>query len=193
MPKVVDGAEQRREIRNAARRVFAQRGVRGTGLTHVAEAAGMGRSSLYYYYPDKGALVRDLLRDLLAGEEALFVGAARAPGSPRARLDALAGALPAAFEEWTQVGRLLAELRATDARRFRRFFHRIRTALADLVAEGQRAGEFESSLDPNILAATIIGAIDGVLIQLLVDPQAFADRRALFAGLAASLRRMVVR
>ena len=69
MPKVVDTAVQRREIRRAARRVFARRGVASTGLTHVAEAAGMGRSSLYHYYADKASLVRDLTRELLAEEE----------------------------------------------------------------------------------------------------------------------------
>ncbi|NNL67364.1 MAG: TetR family transcriptional regulator, partial [Myxococcales bacterium] len=38
MPKQVDAVEQRRTIRRAARRVFARRGVHGTGLAHVATA-----------------------------------------------------------------------------------------------------------------------------------------------------------
>ncbi|HIE60581.1 MAG TPA: TetR family transcriptional regulator, partial [Microbacterium sp.] len=42
MPKIVDAEVQRDEIRDAARRVFAERGVRGTGLAPVAAAAGMG-------------------------------------------------------------------------------------------------------------------------------------------------------
>ena len=69
MPKIVDARAQRGEIRRAARRVFSRRGVAGTGLAHVAEAAGMGRSSLYHYYADKASLLRDLVRDLLAEVE----------------------------------------------------------------------------------------------------------------------------
>ena len=75
MPKLVDSVEQRREIRSAARRVFARRGVAGTGLTHVAQAAGMGRSSLYHYYPDKAALMRDLLCEVMGEEESFFAAA----------------------------------------------------------------------------------------------------------------------
>lgn len=191
MPRIVDPAEQRREIRDAARRVFARRGVRGTGLGHVADAAGMGRSSLYHYYPDKATLVRDLLRDLLAREEALFESVSRGEGRPIDRIETLASVLPAAFEEWAVAGRLLVELRASDARLFRPFFRRIRGALAALVEEGQRAGEMDPDLDPGIVSATIIGAIDGILIQYLAEPAAFADREALLDGLLGVIRKLV--
>ena len=72
MPKVVDAAEQRSRIREAARQVFARRGVAGTGLVHVAKAARISRSNLYHYYPDKAAPFRDLAQELLDEEEALF-------------------------------------------------------------------------------------------------------------------------
>jgi AcrR family transcriptional regulator len=191
MPKVVDSGVQRREIREAARRVFAKRGVAATGLAQVADAAGMGRSSLYHYYPDRTALVRDLLRDLLAEEEALFVGAAGAEGSPLARLEGLAAAMPELFEEWTMVGRLMLELRSSDARLFRPYLRRIRDALASLIAEGQRAGEMDRDLDPRLAAATLMAVIDGILLQYLVDPAVFADRGALLEGLTRVMRKMV--
>ena len=88
MPKLVDRVEQRREIRRAARHVFARRGVAGTGLTHVAEAAGMGRSSLYHYYPDKAALMRDLLREVMTEEDC------RAMDSSAARFFCIAETIP---------------------------------------------------------------------------------------------------
>jgi AcrR family transcriptional regulator len=188
MPKVVDAEAQRIEIRRAARDVFARHGV-AAGLAQVAEAAGMGRSSLYHYYGDRASLVRDVVRDLLAREEALFSAAGEA--SPQARLDALAAALPALFEEWSAIGRLLLELRSRDARLFRGFFRRIRRALAALIAEGQRAGEVDPHLDPEALAATLIGAIDGLLLQHLVDRAAWPDPRALGAALAPLLRKLL--
>jgi AcrR family transcriptional regulator len=191
MPKVVDSGVQRREIREAARRVFAKRGVAATGLAQVAEAAGMGRSSLYHYYPDRTALVRDLLRDLLAEEETLFVGVAGGEGSPLARLEGLAAAMPALFGEWAMVGRLLLELRSSDARLFRPYLRRMRDALASLIAEGQRAGEMDRDLDPRLASSTLIGVIDGILLQYLVDPAVFADRGALLKGLARAMRKMV--
>jgi len=76
MPKIVDATEQRGSIRRAATRVFSRRGVAGTGLAHVAREAGMGRSTIYHYYRDKTALTRDMVRELLSEEEALFAAAA---------------------------------------------------------------------------------------------------------------------
>ena len=191
MPKVVDSGLQRCEIRQAARRVFARRGVAATGLAQVAEAAGMGRSSLYHYYPDRTALVRDLLRDLLAEEEALFVGVASGEGSPMARLERLAAGMPALFGEWAMVGRLLLELRSSDARLFRPYLRRMRDALAALIGEGQRVGEMDPELDPRLASATLIGVIDGILLQIIVDPAGFADRGALLEGLTRAMRKMV--
>lgn len=187
MPKIVDAASQRRAIRGAARRVFAQRGLRGTGLTHVARAAGMGRSSLYHYYPDKDALVRDLLRDVLAEEEALFAEASAGEGGALARIEALAARMVGLFEPWASVARLMIDLRAQRRAGFRGFFRRIRAHLADVISEGQASGEIDRSLDPQLAAATVIGAIDGLLLQYFVEPGVFGDGRGLAAELARSV------
>jgi AcrR family transcriptional regulator len=179
MPKIVDPHAQRRQIRRAARDVFSRRGLAGTGLAQVADAAGMGRSSLYHYYPDKESLVRDLVRDLLAAEESLFERAARAPGRPLERIEGLVADLTGVFEEWRSAGRLLAEVRTGRAREFRAFFRRIRDRLADMIEAGQRAGEIDRDLDPHLAAAVVIGAVDGLLLQYAVDPRAFPDSAAL--------------
>jgi AcrR family transcriptional regulator len=189
MPKLVDAREQRREIREAARRVFARRGVTGTGLVHVAEAVGMGRSSLYHYYPDKASLVRDLARDLLRDEEALFAEALGAPGSPLDRIDRLAASMAHVFEAWDAIGRVMLDLRLLDARQFRRFFRTARRDLGALIAEGQTAGEIDAALAPELAAAAIIGAIDGLLLQKLVDAGAFPQPEALSRTLRITIRK----
>ena len=191
MPKVVDAEAQRRDIRRAARRVFARKGVTGTGLARVAEAAGMGRSSLYHYYPDKETLVRDLLRDVLREEEALFLEIAEQPGGTLPRLEQLIARLCELFDDWVAVARLLLELRASDRGLFRPFFRRARGALAALVAEGQRTGEIDRALDPELVAATLIGVVDGVLLQLFVEPAAFSDRDALRDTLVRSAHKVL--
>jgi AcrR family transcriptional regulator len=191
MPKLVDSVEQRREIRSAARRVFARRGVAGTGLTHVAEAAGMGRSSLYHYYPDKAALMRDLLREVMGEEESFFAAAVRGEGTPLERAERLAGMLAGMFEKWAAVARMLFDFRLRETRGFRPFFRRIREHLASLISEGQRLGEMDPRLDPSLAAATLIGTIDGLLLQHLVDPKAFSDPRALEDALVLAVRKLL--
>ncbi|MEN8184092.1 MAG: TetR/AcrR family transcriptional regulator [Myxococcota bacterium] len=189
MPKVVDAQAQRRQIRSAAQHVFSRRGVSGTGLTHVAEAVGMGRSSLYHYYPDKASLVRDLVRDLLVDEERVFRAALQADVGALERIERLAGRLAEMFEEWSRAGRMIFDLRASDARLFRPFFKRVRRELAAVIAEGQASGEVDPGLQPELAAATLIGAVDGLLLQRLVDPRAFPDVAALRGELVRLARR----
>jgi AcrR family transcriptional regulator len=191
LPKVVDAEEQRSQIRRAARRVFARRGVAGTGLAHVAAAVGMGRSSLYHYYPDKASLVRDLVRDVMAGEEALFAAAVRAEGTPLARIEALTARMAELFEHWSSIGRMLLDLRLRDAQGFRPFFRKIRAHLAEVIEEGQRRGEIDRSLDPALTASIVIGAIDGLLLQHFVDAHALPRADSLADLLAAAVGKLL--
>jgi len=191
MPKVVDAQAQRREIRVAARRVFAQRGVRGIGLSHVAAAAGMARSSLYHYYPDKQSLVSDMLAELLDGERALFRACLAAPGTPIERLEGLARACAVAFPEWAAFGRMILDLRLGDSRRLRRYLRDLRRETAHVIAEGQRDGSIVAEPEAPVLASVLIGAIDGLLLQYFVDPKALPCPAALAGSLAGLTRRMV--
>lgn len=187
MPKLVDADAQRGQILAAARAVFAERGLKGTGLAHVAEAAGMGRSSLYHYYPEKDSLIRDLLRELLAEEESLFRGALAGDGSPRQRIERFLRRQLAFFDAWCSLAPLIFDLRSSHTRLLRPFFRRIRATLAHLIAEGQAAGELGRAIEPEIAASVAIGAIDGLLLQHYVDRKVFADRDALADALLRSL------
>jgi len=191
MPKVVDAAIQRDEIREAARQVFATRGVRGTGLAHVARAAGMGRSSIYHYYADKDALLADLVDDMLDQERELFRACLRGDGSPIERIEALAHACAAIFPQWAASGRLFMDLRLEDAREMRGFFRTIRGDLASVIAEGQRDGSIAPEPDARVQASIVIGAIDGLLLQYFIDEHALPGPRALARDLVRVMHRML--
>jgi AcrR family transcriptional regulator len=191
MPKVVDAPSQREAIREAARRVFAQRGVRGTGLAHVAAAVGMGRSSLYHYYPDKGALLADMVHDMLDRERQLFRSCLAAGGSPIERLEGLARACAAWFPEWADFGRLIIDLRLEDAKGLRKFFRAIRRDTAAVIAEGQADSSIVASPDSAVLASILIGAIDGLLLQYFIEPRALPTPDDLAQALVDVTHRML--
>jgi AcrR family transcriptional regulator len=191
MPKLVDSAAQRREILQAARGVFARRGVEGTGLAHVADAAGMGRSSLYHYFHSKQALVRALIREQMELEEALFKAALEREGSPLERIAALAAGLVEIFEAWRAMAGLTLDLWSRHAKRFRPFFRSLREILGTLIEAGQRAGEIDPALDSEFAAAGIIATIDGLLLQYVVEPAAFSDRARLTRTLVTSVQKQL--
>jgi AcrR family transcriptional regulator len=191
VPKIVDADEQRALIREAARAVFARRGVGGTGLARIAAEAGISRTGVYHYYPDKETLVRDLARELLADEERFFEEALRAPGHIEARITRLADGVLERFAAWAEYGRPLLEIWAQEARRLRPLLERLREALAALIVEGQRSGEIARELAPQETAALLIALIDGLMLQVFIDPARVPPSRALRAALVATLRRIL--
>jgi TetR/AcrR family transcriptional regulator, transcriptional repressor of aconitase len=192
MPKIVNREDQRRTIRTAARRVFARRGVEAVGLVHVARAAGIGRASIYHYYRDKASLVRDLVRDLLAEEELLFVKALRdTKGSPLRRIEQLTGDLTELFADWATLGRMIIDLWSTSGARFKPFFRRIQRELAELIAQGQRSGEIERSLEAEETAAVVIALVDGLLLLKIVEGNAAGDPAATRRLLVGCVRRIL--
>jgi len=194
MPKIVDRDLQRQSIRRAAQRVFARRGVEAVGLVHVAKAAGIGRASIYHYYPDKAALVRDLVRDLLAEEERLFSQALRsAKGRPLERIQTLAAELTELFAQWATLGKMFLDLWAASGPTFKPFFRRIRSDLAELIADGQRTGEIDRTVEPREAAAAVIAIIDGMLLQMIVDPAAFGETPQTRRLLVRSVQRILQR
>ena len=193
MPKIVDPAVQREDIRTAARAVFATRGVRGTGLAHVADAAGMGRSSLYHYYPDKDALVADMVSEMLAHEQQLFRACLEDEGTPLERLEGLARACAVLFPEWSAFGRVFMDLRLADAREMGGFFRSVRADLAAVIAEGQSQGSIAAAPTAAVQASILIGAIDGLLLQYFVDEDALPTPSVLAEDLVTVTRRMVSR
>ena len=69
----------------------------------------------------------------------------------------------------------MLELRSHDTRLFRPYFRRLRRSLAQVIQEGQRSGEIARAIDPEIAASIWIGAVDGLLLQYVVDREPFAE------------------
>jgi len=189
VPKIVDEEQQRGRIRSAARSVFSRQGLSTTGLAHVAAAAGMRRSTLYHYYPDKAALIRDLADDILAEEESAFRAALEAEGSALERIVRLADEVIGLFESRVALGRILLELWASEPRRIRPMLRRVRAALAELVRVGQQQGEIAGELDPDATAVLLVALMDGLLVQVFLDPKGVQTDARLRQSFALSLRR----
>src|SRR5581483_4276179 len=126
---------------------------RGTSLQRVAAAMGVGKSSLYHYFPTKEALFAALADDTLRWEAELF--------------DAMVGML----DEWAAVGPLLVDLlrEPRGRRRLRETFAAVRRALARLIRDGQRARVFRAGA-PDALATVVLGCLDGLLLEELIEP-----------------------
>jgi len=95
-PRAQDYSAKRDVILRRAAELFAQHGYSATSISMIAEACGVSKALLYHYYPDKEALLYDLLRAHL---EALVSVAEAAHGRGREKLHAMSGALLEAYRD----------------------------------------------------------------------------------------------
>ena len=192
MPKIVDIPAQRLEILLAAKEVFSNKGIEGTGITHVAEAAGIGRSSIYHYFKDKDSLVAALILELMAQEEEQFRTALdKDVGNPLGRIINLASRQLDTFKEWKEMAGLTLDMWSRHQQQLRPFFQDIRTLLAELISEGQESGDINQLVDAEFTSACIIATIDGLLLQYVVDPEVFSDSNRIRATLISTITRQL--
>ena len=62
-----------------------------------------------------------------------------------------------------------------------------------LIRAGQRRGEIDAALAPVETAAVLIGTIDGLMLQVLIDPKGLPPTSEIRRTLAAALRRILQR
>jgi len=95
------GAERRRELLGHALRLFGERGFEGTSLEAVAEAAGVRKQTLLYYFPGKDELF-DACVDELAGGLATALERALEGEDERARPERVIHAIFRLAEQWPE-------------------------------------------------------------------------------------------
>lgn len=152
--------EKRREILEAASRVFRRRGLQGTGMREIAAELGMAVGNLYYYFEDKERLLAFVQEETLAG---LLERAARAEGlglRPDARLFLLVEEHVFQLNEGTPGSLAHLEVEALGERSrpavqerrdaYERIFRRT-------IEQGMADGTFRP-VDPKVSAAALLGA-----------------------------------
>jgi AcrR family transcriptional regulator len=96
-PRAHDYDDKRKLILERAAELFAQRGYGGASITMIAEACGVSKALLYHYYPDKEAVLFDIISDHLLH----LVDAIKEVGDtglePREKLHAMTAALLDAY------------------------------------------------------------------------------------------------
>lgn len=63
---------RQRQILGCAKRVFAERGFHAANISHICEAAGIGRGTLYQYFTNKRSVLTAILRETLDRVRALM-------------------------------------------------------------------------------------------------------------------------
>jgi TetR/AcrR family transcriptional regulator len=169
-------AQRRREILDAARQVFFERGFHSPTVDDVAARAEVSKGTIYLYFESKEEILAHLLleglNELLAQLEALFKAVAPQPAEASLRAVAMA------YLDFCQANPSYFRLiMAFDRGRFEeqispKLYKQVLdkslrglTLLARTIEDGTRAGVFYAS-DPWQAAGSVWAALNGVLVLM---------------------------
>ena len=194
--------EERRQrstslILDAAERLFVESGYAATSVERIAAEAGLTKGAIYFYYSNKEGLLDALIA---RSEESAFTPPlAILAERGRPALDRIIqyfnyhGASIADARSYLVPVAVLLQLDAVPSasrERATALFAKVQTQIADVIAEGQAAGEVDRVVRPREAAALIQALIEGMLLQWLRRAPGFdgneflrTGRRALLAGL----------
>jgi AcrR family transcriptional regulator len=174
-------AERARQILGCAKRVFAQRGFHAANISHICEAAGIGRGTLYQYFASKQAVLTAILRETLERVRALMERqeaevVAFAPPEKVTRTAAieysarqLRELLEVVFEDEHTLRILLREAVGLDAS-IEQILGEIDAAFIAIVERSlvasQRAG-FVRELDARAVATMVVGGVEKLALAAL--------------------------
>jgi AcrR family transcriptional regulator len=181
---------RRRQIMEAALACFRRRGFHQTSMQEICAEAGLSPGALYRYFPSK----TDIITAISAAD-----AQARCQGIAQISSDELIDRLVDYAERFVAKGRkyapMIADIMAETLRdpelatRMRAGYAPMHALLVELIIDGQARGSFDTSLDPQRAARWVIGAVDGITMRCVMQPQAQA--RAMSEELRALLLRLL--
>jgi len=159
--------DKRRQILDAAIRVFARQGFHSTRVSDIADEAGVAYGLVYHYFKSKDEVLNELFAErwsllLTAIEEADREGV-----SPRQKLEAVAGFIVGSYRHDPELMKVIIVEVTRAANSFGRThlpeIRRAYDSIAKIVAEGQESGEFRRDIDPTFASMSFYGAIEQLL------------------------------
>ncbi len=180
-PSFIEAA-RRQQIVETAIATIAARGLEGASLADIAQDAGISKGVISYHFAGRAALIQAILDEILAQSHTYIMDRV---ARRRRAADKLAEYIRASFDfigthrpnfvTWLN---LWGSLRSPEQRtRYNaRLYEPCRMAIATILSAGQRNKEFKP-FPARELSVVIQGAIDGIMLQWILDP-AGIDLRA---------------
>jgi AcrR family transcriptional regulator len=192
MPRKAD-PNRRQAIIQAASRVFAQKGYTSTRIIEVAQAAAVGKGTIYEYFRSKEALFFAVFESMMEASTEILAQAGRSAGeSFSQRIQHLSENIIQSWLGQLDMYALVMEFWAATASSpsresfktaFQDGYKELRAIVGDLIRDAQHTSEIDTDIDADKVAAALIGTWDALLLQAWLDPQfdALATSRSFMA------------
>lgn len=189
MPKIVDKEQKKMEILLSATRVFARMGFANTKMIDIAEEAKIGKGTIYEYFKNKNEIFEYAFHHFMETMENQLGTDIANITDPVEKLKTLAyswGKIISDHEEdiveimldfWAEAIRQKDEsrLKIVD---FDQIYTEYRGLIMTILDQGIRQGIFKP-VNTYYIASLIVGMIDGVMLQYILDKENFDPQQAL--------------
>jgi TetR/AcrR family transcriptional regulator len=170
----------RRRLLSSAAELFSTKGYAGTTVREIVARAGVTKPALYYYFHSKEGIYLDLMREPIRGFFEHIDSAMQEPGTARERLVRLCLVAYDDFVRHLSLARLMYSIyygppQGAPFIDFDAMQLRFQDAIAALLREGIRAGEFRKG-NPADMMWTVIGAVNVAMEVELCRPRQSVGR-----------------
>ncbi len=193
MPRFVDKKAKAKEISIAAIKVFRALGFHETRMADIAEAAGVGKGTLYEYFKGKAELVQFVFEDYFTSFSQGLARAMQTTATPSEKLLAFIDFAIVHAEEWEDQCTIYIDCFSSPVSRSELFslaaiYDPMKQAIARLVREGQAAGEIDSGFVPEVVAQLFVSIYDGIILHRMLQGRVM-ERSRLHEAVALLLKK----
>ncbi len=169
--------KKRQRILSSAIKVFSKKGFYSTKIKEIARAASVADGTIYLYFKNKDdiliSIFNDRFRKLNAKMEEIVDQQIKSSEKIRQIIKLQIGTV--------RGHRDLAEVLTVNLRQSNRFlrqfaapqFNRYLDIMAQVIREGQDRGEFTSDCSPRIVATSLFGSIDGLMLTWVLGSRKY--------------------
>ncbi|MHB8512722.1 MAG: TetR/AcrR family transcriptional regulator [Actinomycetota bacterium] len=161
------GDQRKRELLTHAARFFGRNGFEGTSLEQIAEASGVRKQTLLYYFPTKEALFDACVEDLAGRAATALSEALEAPQGGFERAENVIRSLFRLAEEWPDFPSFIREASRSGPEVVSKIaseLEPLRKRALVFLERGMDEGTFRRQ-DPTLLLFTLYTAVVGSLTE----------------------------
>jgi AcrR family transcriptional regulator len=163
--------DKRRQLLDAAVRVFARKGFHASRVGDIAEEAGVAHGLLYHYFESKDQVLEAVFHENWSALLARIAGVEESDEPAADQLRHIAAIVLRTWLHLPDVVRVVVREfgRSPElAERIGELAQPI-AAIQRVIARGIARGEFRSDVDPRVAATVVYGSIDELLTAWVLD------------------------
>ena len=174
-PETPRELERRRQILDAAKKVFADQGFDKARMDDIVSESGLSKGALYWYYKSKNDIIHALIDWVFTHEMAEAADLIEAPGTATQRLRTFVQMMMREYRRFEKMLPLAYEFLALASRNktvrssLVGYFIRYCNVLEQLIVQGIERGEFIECAAETV-ALSIIAMYEGIELLWFLDP-----------------------